>query len=244
VAYPWRERDRQYEKEGDPTLSLRVIIPEPSFWDPESPFLYEGMIELWQNKERCDQALFRQGLCTIDLGKAGLRWNGRPIRVCGVARTSCSEEEALRLHQAGCNTILASVGPDSSSLWELADQFGFLMFGLVESRPQAARARELSRHPSCAGWICGAALVGDPASVFIHCLVNEINQQLIGWEITNKEVSGNLGEFHLELRDEQALPHPGENARPVLVRRRTEFMSLSKEEMEKESAGTLGSIYL
>src|SRR5262249_11539683 len=44
VAYPWREWSRQYEKEGEPHLSSRIIIPEPSFWDPESPFLYQGVL--------------------------------------------------------------------------------------------------------------------------------------------------------------------------------------------------------
>src|SRR5262245_54959769 len=30
-----------------PALTCRVVIPEPSFWDPETPFLYEGLVELW-----------------------------------------------------------------------------------------------------------------------------------------------------------------------------------------------------
>ena len=47
VAYPLREWKRSYETEDVPHVSLRVIIPEPNFWDPQSPFRYEGPVELW-----------------------------------------------------------------------------------------------------------------------------------------------------------------------------------------------------
>src|SRR6266404_9073945 len=68
VAYPLREWKRAYEKEDVPHLWLRVIIPEPSFWDTQSPFLYEGPVELWHKKERCDQVLLSRGLRTVNLG--------------------------------------------------------------------------------------------------------------------------------------------------------------------------------
>jgi len=35
-------------------LSARVVIPEPSLWEPEFLFEYDGVIELWQDGERCD----------------------------------------------------------------------------------------------------------------------------------------------------------------------------------------------
>jgi hypothetical protein len=37
-----------------PELIARVVIPEPSVWEPECPFVYDGVIELWQDGERCD----------------------------------------------------------------------------------------------------------------------------------------------------------------------------------------------
>src|SRR5947208_2533515 len=37
-----------------PWLVARVVIPEPSFWEPECPFVYDGVVELWQGDERCD----------------------------------------------------------------------------------------------------------------------------------------------------------------------------------------------
>src|SRR5262249_19936731 len=53
VAYPLRESSR--EKESAPHISLRVIVPEPSLWEQESPFLYRLVVELWQEGKLCDQ---------------------------------------------------------------------------------------------------------------------------------------------------------------------------------------------
>src|SRR5262249_16773364 len=47
VAYPTREQSREYETTGTPKIMLRVIIPEPNLWEPETPFLYQGPLELF-----------------------------------------------------------------------------------------------------------------------------------------------------------------------------------------------------
>lgn len=31
-----------------PTLIYQILIPEPTFWKPETPFVYEGRLEFWQ----------------------------------------------------------------------------------------------------------------------------------------------------------------------------------------------------
>src|SRR4051794_31875314 len=36
-----------------PAITLRAIIPEASFWEPQSPHLYSGPVELWQDGQRC-----------------------------------------------------------------------------------------------------------------------------------------------------------------------------------------------
>src|SRR5579883_857477 len=62
VAYPWRETSRTYEKEGEPHISARAVIPEPSLWEPQTPFLYEGTVELWDNGKLSDRVAIRLGL--------------------------------------------------------------------------------------------------------------------------------------------------------------------------------------
>src|SRR4051812_29444194 len=59
VAYHFRPVD---------DTTLRAVIPEASLWDPVSPFLYEGPVELWQDGVRVDRALVRHGLRRFSLG--------------------------------------------------------------------------------------------------------------------------------------------------------------------------------
>jgi hypothetical protein len=52
VAYPLRPLPHNVAEM--PQLSARVVIPEPSLWEPECPFVYDGAVELWQDGQRCD----------------------------------------------------------------------------------------------------------------------------------------------------------------------------------------------
>src|SRR5262249_36609476 len=72
VAYPLRALppDRAVESPG---LTKRVVIPEACLWELESPFLYQGPIELWQDGQRCDQVTISHGLRSLHLDERGLR---------------------------------------------------------------------------------------------------------------------------------------------------------------------------
>src|SRR5262249_10780296 len=94
IAYPLRPLPRLGVVGSG--LVRRLVIPEASLWDPESPFLYQGPVELWQDGRRCDQVAVSRGLRTISLGPRGLRWNGRPLTLRGAGVVGVpSEEEAL-----------------------------------------------------------------------------------------------------------------------------------------------------
>jgi beta-galactosidase/beta-glucuronidase len=59
VAYPLKAAPRH---EHIPPLSLRVVIPDPSLWEPGRPFVYHAAIELWQDGKLCDQMEADYGL--------------------------------------------------------------------------------------------------------------------------------------------------------------------------------------
>ena len=42
----------------DNPLSLTGVIPEPNFWSVETPFRYDGTVELWQAGVKCDGKTF------------------------------------------------------------------------------------------------------------------------------------------------------------------------------------------
>src|SRR5438552_214996 len=80
VAYPVRLQ-REAAERGD--LVGRAIIPEPSLWDPMSPFLYRALLELWENGQCCDRATVIHGLRRLQLDHSGLRVNGQPLFLRG-----------------------------------------------------------------------------------------------------------------------------------------------------------------
>jgi hypothetical protein len=135
------------------TLVFRVIIPEASLWEPVSPHLYIGPIELWQDGVRCDVVTVRHGLRHVSLGPQGLRLNGRPLRLRGREVAALGEDEALALRQEGYNLLVAPVSEASRPIWDLADQLGFFVLGKVDEQSSATLTAELARHPSCLGWL-------------------------------------------------------------------------------------------
>ncbi len=150
VAYPLRSFARRPEGLSGP--AARVVIPEPSLWDPEGPFVYEGAIELWEDGRRCDEVPLRRGLRRILLGPHGLRVNGQTLVLRGRSVTECDETEAAVLRRAGYNLLLAPVDTD---LPDLADRIGFFVLGRLREPDEATLvwAERRADHPSCFGWL-------------------------------------------------------------------------------------------
>src|SRR5438093_6580949 len=54
VAYPIR---RPHVSDDNPQKLIgRVVMPEPGWWDPESPFLYTAVVELWDDGSKLGAA--------------------------------------------------------------------------------------------------------------------------------------------------------------------------------------------
>ena len=54
VAYPFRPVVRT-DDAGDLGLTCTAVVPEPNLWTPTTPFVYEAIVELWQDGARCDR---------------------------------------------------------------------------------------------------------------------------------------------------------------------------------------------
>jgi hypothetical protein len=160
VAYPLRPlppalgaltRPRSPNLSG---LTVRAVIPEASLWEPQCPFLYYGPIELWQDGQCCDRIILNHGLRSLQRNERGLCVNGRPLSLHGRKITSCSDEEATQLHQAGYNLLIAPVSANSLAVWEQADRFGFLVLGQLGEGADETRLVDMLRpHASCLGWL-------------------------------------------------------------------------------------------
>src|SRR5437868_6686002 len=52
VAYPFQRMSRP-QGAAENILSVRAAIDEPNLWTEKSPFVYEGVVELWQDRRCC-----------------------------------------------------------------------------------------------------------------------------------------------------------------------------------------------
>src|SRR5262249_2070776 len=89
---------------GLKALAARVILPQPSLWDPERPFLYRGPVELYEGGQMLQRVEVRHGLRQAVLGPRGLVWNGRPLTLRGrEVQGPIGEAVARTWHDQGVN---------------------------------------------------------------------------------------------------------------------------------------------
>jgi len=170
------------------TRIYKVIIPEPNLWEPATPFLYHGMVELWQEDRISHQQEFYHGLRHLALGPAGMRLNGKPFALRGVARAFGPEEELLPMHQRGFDSLL--VPGATADRWGLADELGFLVIGrLTSHEPMAVMAAFAHRdQPSTLGWLMTPAMM-EQASLTVVGLLKTVSRShrrcRFGLEVTS-----------------------------------------------------------
>jgi hypothetical protein len=153
IAYPLREVERTGH------IELRVVIPEPSWWDPESPFLYEGAIELLQDGVSCEKRTLRHGIRRLQLTSKGLRLNGKPFMLHGkLVEPGLTESDLKQLRESDINALLTIVDDTGIALWEVVDRLGFFMLGTSNELVHFLEHRnDLASHPSTFGWIFNRA---------------------------------------------------------------------------------------
>jgi hypothetical protein len=135
-------------------LHKRVIIPEPSWWEPVSPFLYNASIELWEDGQLCDRVEMRHGLRALRRSGRGFLLNGRPLHIRAARYDGQSGERLVELHQAGVNGLVVPVTGTYQRVWDLADQLGFLVIGRLGCGEEPlSMASNVGEHVCVFGWI-------------------------------------------------------------------------------------------
>jgi hypothetical protein len=153
IAYALREVERSGH------LELRAVIPEASWWDPESPFLYDGAIELWHDGALGDRIEFGHGIRVLQINSKGLRLNGRPFLLRGrIIESSMSESAAQNLRAAGINTLFVNVVEPRHDFWRLADRLGFFVLVTTDDPQRFVQLRnDLAGRASTFGWVFNRA---------------------------------------------------------------------------------------
>ena len=144
VAYPLRELERNPDKSGGTGILLRTVIPEPSMWDPESPFLYSGPLGIWQGDKLLEQQTMQLGFIGWGLGTRGLRVNGKYIDLQASVVAGLDAESATRLREQNVNCVVVDVGKAPPTTWDIADRYGFFVLGRIQ-RARTMGIRETTR---------------------------------------------------------------------------------------------------
>lgn len=125
VAYPIRMISRTAG--AQPVLHGKVVIPEPAWWDPESPFLYHGPVELWEHESRVESAGIRIGVRHAKWDGERLIWNGQPLTIRSQTVTELDEETLRLMRDGGINAVIVPKAV-AKSVWPLADRIGLVVF--------------------------------------------------------------------------------------------------------------------
>jgi hypothetical protein len=108
-----------------PGGGYRVVIPEPSLWTPETPFVYAGKVEWRRGPDKIGAASLLHGLLDLRQTPAGWRLNGKPFEPRRAAVDAVSEDELLELRQAGFNVLTPR--RTDVDLLERAARIGFFL---------------------------------------------------------------------------------------------------------------------
>lgn len=216
VAYPLRPLPAYLASHG---AAARVVIPEPSFWDPESPFLYQGPVTVWQGEQLACETRLCHGLRYCQLSPRGLRWNGKPLAPRGVARQTLRENDAAELRAAGVNMLLATLDDDTATLFDAADRLGFLVVTRLSAEAAAVeQARGLSQHPSCLGWLLPEAMLTDTdLRSLAFARLQSVTGHLIGVELREAPTPAALVGVEFVVCPPGLLPRLGDFALPKIV---------------------------
>jgi beta-galactosidase/beta-glucuronidase len=104
----------------------RVIIPEPAWWDPQSPFLYRGPVELWRDGQKVETGRVQIGLRHTTGAGGHVVHNGRPVELKSKRIETVDEEEMRAARNAGFNAVDVPAGLADQAC-AIADRIGLFV---------------------------------------------------------------------------------------------------------------------
>ncbi len=210
-------------------LVVRAVMPEPCLWDPQTPFLYQGPLELWEDGKRCEQVRLSHGLRQIRLAGPGLRVNGQAVAVHGTSRLPASEVEARALHERGINLLLVSDARDYFNVWSLADQFGFFVLARAVAPSVFMRWKQESHaRASLLGWVFTLADFEDVVSCYPQS-GDSVSLARVGIELTAPPPQPLPDRAAFVLCEQELLPALVDVALPKFVREKDDTISVRAE---------------
>lgn len=179
IAYPIKLMPRSGISGS--TINARFIIPEPSLWDSQSPFLYEGWIEVESKSGEKWKIGISHGLRALRLALPGLRWNDRKCIVHASSVQDPSEETLLNLRPTSINALVHDLEEGARELCHLADRFGFHTLFRIEQKP-SQEILQLGEHVAFLGWILAESAWQDKEILQAWLDATRDTQQMLAME--------------------------------------------------------------
>ena len=133
-----------------PTLLARALVPEPCFWSPDLPAIYDITVNLVRGTEIIATERREIGLRAVGVRDGHLFLDGKRWVLRGVSSKSTKATMPRVWHES--SAAFVATDADSESLAE-ASQWGALTVAFVldaPERPLISRLRELANYPAAA----------------------------------------------------------------------------------------------
>ncbi len=131
-----------------PHQLARAIVPDPCFWAPGAPYLYDVQVDLLQGRTVVAQSQHTIGLRRCGVQGSQLRLESQPWQIWGASGVSLDEAACWQWREAQLAMFLAD---PVDSVCEEASQEGVVIVAVSKAATAAGVEREvrrLSRHAS------------------------------------------------------------------------------------------------
>jgi hypothetical protein len=132
-----------------PTLLARAVLPEPCFWSPDLPAIYDVTVKLQRGTQIVATVRREIGLRSLGVRGSHLAFEGKHWILRGVSMASTTVKLPREWHDASAALVLNDAAPQP--LGE-ASQWGALAVVVIAEHGEKAvsRLRELTQHPAVA----------------------------------------------------------------------------------------------
>ena len=149
------------DRGAGPTLLAEALVPEPCFWTPEMPHLYQATLELRRGEQVIAKCTRDFGIRTLGIAGTSLNYDGKRWVLRGMRSDQLPSIELGELR--ACDAALLVDHP-VEPLCREASQLGVLLIAQL-STPDAGELARLARWPAVAIVVLPAGCMLDPAGL-------------------------------------------------------------------------------
>lgn len=125
------------------TLTQEIELPNPQFWSPQNPNLYEVKVQLMADNKTVDEVIERVGVRDIELTDDGFLLNGEEIFIRGTNRHQeypyigyalsdrAQYRDAVKIKNAGFDMVRLSHYPQDEAFLEACDELGLIVMNAI-----------------------------------------------------------------------------------------------------------------